>query len=182
MEIGLRWENYRKTLSEASRDDSADVSLIDSPCKAYKLDDYSVKVCRKLRGGVTLAGCDAFCESGGTFWFIEFKNQDAKDIDAEEIRKKAYDSISTVRMAVDQEITLDELCGRAVFLVVYRDEDPSAEDAIERAVAGLAGMYPIRWGLRKILGKLYREIHTIPAAAFCEKWIPVIWGEEIQQL
>ncbi|MBR3569830.1 MAG: hypothetical protein IKN96_03370 [Oscillibacter sp.] len=179
MDIRLRLQDYWKTLSDASYDSNAKASLIDSPHKAYKLDGVTAKVCQKLRGGMTLSGCDAYLKNNGVHWFIEFKNQEPKDIDPEDIRKKAYDSVSTVRMAVDQTITLDNLCQNAVFLVVYRDEEPATEDAIERKTAEFAGMRHIRWKLGQIEGKLYREVHTIPVTKFREEWIPRIWGGEI---
>ena len=177
MDIRLRLQDYWKSLSEASYDSNVKASLIDSPHKAYKLDGLTVQVCRRLRGGITLSGCDSYLEKNGVYWFIEFKNQEPADIDPEDIRKKAYDSVSTVRMAVDQAIPLDDLCQNSVFLVVYQDEEPKTEDAIEQENANFSEMEHIRWGLRKIEGKLYREVHTIPATEFQAKYIPQIWGE-----
>ena len=181
MDIRLRLQDYWKTLSDASYDTEAKASLIDSPLKAYKLDDLTVQVCRRLRGGIALSGCDAYLKSNDVYWFIEFKNREAVQIDPEDIRKKAYDSVSTVRMVVNQTITLDDLCQNAVFLVVYQDEEPKTEDAIEQKTAELAEMEHIRWGLGRIQGKLYREVHTIPKSEFCGKWIPRIWGDENAQ-
>lgn len=180
MEIALRLNDYLKTLSDASLDDKKEERLIESDFQAYKLDALTVQVCKKLRHGQTLSGCDAYWKSGGTHWFIEFKNQNAKGVydKRADIWKKAYDSISTVRMAIDQEITLDDLCQNAVFLVVYRDEKPQPEHfklLIEKGGAWGKVEEFIREGLRALEGKLYREVHTIPAAEFRQTWIPRIW-------
>ena len=174
---------YNRTLSEASKDDSHGVPLIEDDNRiACKLDDLTKRVCEELRDKQPTAGCDAYLETNGNYWFIEFKNEYADSINAKTVKqiwRKAYDSICTVRMAIDQTITLDDLCQNAIFLVVYRDEEPKTENGIERKTAELADEEHIRWGLRKIVGKLYCEVHTIPATEFRQKWIPRIWGAEI---
>ena len=181
MDIPLRLNDYLKTLSEASFDDDKKEILIESDFRAYKLDTLTVRVCRELRNGQTLSGCDAYLKANGIYWFIEFKNQYARAISQKTIQqiwRKAYDSISTVRMAIDQTIPLDELCQNAKFLVVFRDEEEKGLDAFKRKTAGLAKEeYPIYLELRKIEGKLYREVHTIPVTEFQDTWIPQIWGE-----
>ena len=178
MDIQLRLQDYWKSLSDCSRDDNAKAALIESPLlQAYKLDTIAKYVCKRLRGGMTLAGCDAYLEKNGKYYFIEFKNQDSAEVSAEDIRKKAYDSISTLRMAIDQKIQLDDLCENALFFVVFRDEQPPALLAAQKKTGELAEEEPILFGLRKIKGKLYKEIHTIPKADFCRDWIPKIWPE-----
>lgn len=180
MDIPLRLSDYLKTLSEASFDDDKNERLIESDFRAYKLDTLTVRVCRELRNGQTLSGCDAYWKANGIHWFIEFKNQYANSISqktVQQIWRKAYDSISTVRMAIDQTIPLDELCQHAKFLVVFRDEEQPGLDAFKQITSGYVKKeYPVYWGLRKIEGKLYREVHTIPKSVFCDKWIPRIWG------
>ena len=180
-------EAYNRTLFEASKDDDNKVPLIDDDKHiACKLDDLTRRVCEELRNGQTLCGCDAYLKANGIHWFIEFKNQYADSISQKKIQqiwRKAYDSISTVRMAIDQTITLDDLCQNAVLLVVFRDEEQPGLDAFKQITSGYVKKeYPVYWGLRKIEGKLYREVHTIPKSVFCDKWIPRIWGfQDIQQ-
>ena len=177
-------EAYNRTLSEASKDDDNEISLIDDHIHtAYKLDDLTKRVCEELRDSQRLAGCDAYLKTNGVHWFIEFKNQYAKTVSEKkkkQIWRKAYDSISTVRIAIDQTITLDDLCQNAEFFVVFRDEEEKGLDAFKQKSAEFDKKeYPVYWGLGKLVGKLYREVHTIPATEFCEKWIPRIWGGEI---
>ena len=179
MDTPWKSEDYLKTLSDASFDDNKNERLIESDCPAYKLDTLTVQVCQELQRGDALTGCDAYWESGGTHWFIEFKNQDASKIKKADICKKAYDSFSTVRMAVNPTITRDELCASSEFLVVYRDETPKGDVETARKFAEFAGLDNIRAGLRKIQGKLYRKVHTIPKSEFCGTWIPRIWGDNI---
>ena len=179
MDMPWKLEDYLKTLSDASFDDNKNERLIESDCPVYKLDTLTVQVCQELQRGDALTGCDAYWESGGTHWFIEFKNQDASKIKKADICKKAYDSFSTVRMAVNPTITRDKLCASSEFLVVYRDETPKGDVETARKFAEFAGLDNIRAGLRKIQGKLYREVHTIPKSEFCGTWIPRIWGGEI---
>ena len=186
MEIGkFRKRDYDNTpLSKLSWDKSNAVALIDDNAhKACNLDALTVRVCKALRAGQPSASCDAYLEKNGTYWFIEFKNQDSGNVDGNEIWRKAYDSVSTVRMAIDQTITLDDLCQDAVFLVVYQDDEPELKglDAIKQSTVDLAEEEEIApyWGLKKIEGKLYRKVCTIPATEFREKWIPRIWGGEI---
>lgn len=180
MNISLRLSDYLKTLSEASFDNAKAERLIESDFQAYKLDTLTVQVCRELRNGQTLSGCDAYLKSNGTYWFIEFKNQYADTINqktVQQIWRKAYDSVSTVGMAIEKTITLDDLCHNAAFLVVFRDEEEAGLDAIQKQVSNLSEDEPVYWGLRKIEGKLYREVHTIPATEFQQTWIPRIWGK-----
>ncbi|MBQ6207149.1 MAG: hypothetical protein IJK52_08705 [Oscillospiraceae bacterium] len=194
-------EAYKQTLSKLSENPNYDKgkgrSLIqDDTHYAYNLDGITKRVCEELRLHQRVASCDAYLppkkekkgklvgcsaylNANETHWFIEFRDEAAVDIDEQDIWKKAYDSVSTVRMAIDQTITLDDLCQNSDFLVVYQDEEPKTEDAVEKGTAGLAEMEHIRWGLRKIVGKLYRKVHTIPATEFRQKWIPRIWGGEI---
>lgn len=181
MDIPLKLNDYLKTLSEASFDNDKNESLIESDFRAYKLDTLTVRVCRELRNGQTLSGCDAYLKANGTHWFIEFKNQYANSISQntiQQIWRKAYDSVCTVRMAIEQTITLDDLCQNAKFLVVFRDEAQTGLDAFKDKTSGFAKKeYPVYWALRKIEGKLYREVHTIPATEFQATWIPRIWGQ-----
>lgn len=182
MDISLNLRDYLKTLSEASLDDKKEERLIESDFRAYKLDTLTVQVCKKLRHGQTLSGCDAYWKANGTHWFIEFKNQNAKGVydKRDDIWKKAYDSVCTVRMAIEQEITLDALCQNSVFLVVYQDEKQEPESLRrireQSRVWGKVREF-IRDGLRPLEGKLYREVHTIPATEFQATWIPRIWGK-----
>lgn len=178
-------EAYNRPLSEASKDDNNLVSLIDDDTHIVcKLDALTKQICKQLRYGQELSGCDAYLYAKETHWFIEFKDQDAKGVYGKraDLWKKAYDSVSTVRMAIDQTITLDNLCQNAILLVVYRDEKPEPEH-FKRLMekGGLWGKVQefIRDGLRPLEGKLYREVHTVPATEFLETWIPRIWGAEI---
>ena len=177
-------EAYNRTLSEASKDDANAIPLIDAAYIVCKLDALTDQVCKELRYGQELSGCDAYLQANGIHWFIEFKNQDVKGVYGKRVDlwKKAYDSISTVRMALDQEITLDKLCQNAILLVVYQDNKPESEHFKRlREKGALWGKITefIRDGLRPLEGKLYREVHTIPATEFRQKWIPRIWGGEI---
>lgn len=180
MEIDkFRKEDYEKPLSQASRDENKKLPLIDDDTHIVcKLDDLTKRICEELRDGQASAGCDAYLEANGTHWFIEFKYQKSKNVDRKQIWRKAYDSICTVRMAVNQTIPLDDLCQNAVFLVVFQDEEEKGLDAFKQKTAGYAKKeYPVYWELRKIEGKLYREVHTIPATEFQATWIPRIWGQ-----
>ncbi|MBQ6985567.1 MAG: hypothetical protein IJQ25_01105 [Oscillibacter sp.] len=180
-------EAYNRALSEASKDDDNGISLIDAPYIVCKLDALTKELCKQLRYGQQLSGCDAYLQANGIHWFIEFKNQDAKGVYGKRVDlwKKAYDSICTVRMVLDPEIPLDTLCQNAILLIVYRDEKPEPEHfklLVEKG--GVWGKVQefIRDGLRPLEGKLYREVHTIPKSVFCDQWIPQIWGfQDIQQ-
>ncbi|MBQ9492462.1 MAG: hypothetical protein IJR54_01840 [Oscillibacter sp.] len=179
MEISkFRKEDYNKPLSKASLDDNKKLPLIDDDTRAAcKLDDLTKRICEELRDAQPLAGCDAYLLANGTHWFMEFKYQKSKNVDRKQIWRKACDSISTVRMAIDQTITLDDLCRNAEFFVVFQDEEEKGLDAFKQKMAGYAKKeYPVYWELRKIEGKLYREVHTIPKSEFVATWIPRIWG------
>ena len=104
MENRVNLHDYLKSLSEASQDDNG-FSLIVSPCQAYKLDDFARKTYRKPGNNVPSA-CDAFWESKGKFWFIEFKNQKTGNVNKMDIWKKALNSIFIARMIINQKISL----------------------------------------------------------------------------
>ena len=173
--------NDRTPLSMLSWDKYHKVCLInDRKHKACNWDALTEKVCATLRGGQSASSCDAYLETNGVHYFIEFKNEPSKNVDRQEIWRKAYDSIATMRMAVNQAIALDDLCRNTILLVVFQDEEQKGLDAFKQKTAGFAKEeYPVYWELRSIAGKLYREVHTIPVTEFRETWIPRIWGGEI---
>lgn len=187
MNIPVKVQDYWVPLSEASRGDKGvdkGVSLVESPVRVYKLDDISEQVCDSLRLE-RLSGCDAFRsvfrETDGAYWFIEFKNSPSRNIKKKQIWKKAFDSVSMVRTAINQEITLDDLCQKAVFFVVYKDEDAEERSPLERIMRGtasLAGEEPVFWDLGGLKGILYRNIHTIPKSKFCKTWLPILEAQD----
>lgn len=171
----LRLNDHYKTLSEASWDKAHKVPFIDSGRPVYLLDSIARKVCEAWRNGNYLSSADAYVEKDGKYYFIEFKNQKADHIDKREVQKKAFDSISIMRTALNQEITLDQLCRNAVFIVVFRDTEGYEE--LENDLAQFAkATEPVLFGLEPLKNSLYADVHTIPKAEFVRRYLSEIWN------
>lgn len=182
MNIGIRLEDYKQPLEKLSYDDGNEkISLIEASGEAYNFDGITQYVCKKLRGGEKLTSCDALVVKDGLYYLVEFKNQAQTKIDKRGIWKKAYDSVSTVRMVLDQNIGLDDFARKATLLIVFQDEEISGFPHLKEKLFRLTKperTEPLLFDLSAAEGTLYREIHTICKQRFMEQWYPIIWGEE----
>lgn len=180
MEWSIKSRDYEKSITVLSYDHNAKESLVVCEKTAYNLDAIKNYSCEMLRGAQRLSSCDAYREVNGVHYFIEFKNQDQDKIDASSIKKKAFDSISIMRISLDPDITLEQLCDNSILLVVFKKNATTGLPEIRATLHKLANedeSEPILFGLEKIKGKLYSDIHTIDEEAFRRDWCPKIWKD-----
>lgn len=179
MDIGFQLKDYVQSLARVSFDgENENVSLIEETGDAYNFDSITKCVCKKVRGGNLLASCDALAIVDGAYYLIEFKNQLQSKIDRSDILKKAYDSVSTIRMIIDPSISLEDFVEKATLLVVFKNEEIPGFPHFKKKLHGLADRNetePILFGLANIKGKLYKDIHTICKQDFIDQWYPKIW-------
>jgi len=177
MDIGLRLQDQEQTLTDVSYDKVSAVSLIDSGKKIYNFDLTTKFVCKKLRNGNNLSSCDGLLLRDGNFVLIEFKHQKPTKIDKTEIIKKAYDSFTTIRMIIDQTISVDELRAKSVLFVVFEDEKGFPDFQKKLYQLAKPGEEPILFGLSCVKDTLYQRIYTLSISDFSKMWISALWGE-----
>lgn len=167
---------YLQPLSKVSLDDSKTVSLVDTDDILYNFDGIKKYLCKQLQRREEAASCDGLLERDGTYYFLEFKNQPSKKVDAAQLARKAFQSFHLFRLAFEQEMSVDESREHLVLLIIYQDsEDDVSFEKLRRKVHGLANMPerdPILFDLRRVHGKLYREIYTMPRSEFMADWYP----------
>lgn len=132
--------------------------------------------------------CDAYWEKNSKKYFIEFKNQAEGNISRENLWNKAYDSAAMV--LVNENITREELAQKAVLIIVYDNQrhipDASSYNPSEsmdkftqklKGFAKLTGVdqLPVKFGLDKFNGILYREVHTLGVEDFKKFFYPVLF-------
>lgn len=181
MDAGVILEDYLKPLTKVSYDsENEQIPLIDSSAKAYDLDAITKRICGVFRGGGLLSSCDALVKKNNHYFLIEFKNQEETKIKENDIRKKAYDSFSTLRMVFNQNAGLDDLCTRTTLLVVYKDENLPGYTSLKEKMFELAkakGDEPLNFNLSDFKGKMYSDIHTICKSKFMSQWYSRIWTD-----
>lgn len=172
-------QEYWRPLREVSMDDAKAVSLVDTDDMLYNFDSIKKALCKQLQRREAAASCDGLLERDGTYYLLEFKNQPSKNVDAGQLARKAFQSFHLFRLAFEQEMSVDESRDHLVLLVVYQDsEDDVSFEKFRRKVHGLANMPerdPILFDLRRVYGKLYREIHTMPRSKFMTDWYPMLF-------
>ena len=190
MRIIEDYNRYLCKISELSWDKQMKVSLIEDDEKQhrmYNFDGIKKTICKKIRGEKNFS-CDAYWEKNSKKYFIEFKNQAEGNISRENLWNKAYDSAAMV--LVNENITREELAQKAVLIIVYDNQrhipDASSYNPSEsmdkftqklKGFAKLTGVdqLPVKFGLDKFNGILYREVHTLGVEDFKKFFYPVLF-------
>lgn len=184
------YSTYLCSISELSWDKDRGISFIQDDEKShrmYNFDGIKKTICKKIRGEKNFS-CDAYWEKNSKKYFIEFKNQAEGNISRENLWNKAYDSAAMV--LVNENITREELAQKAVLIIVYDNQrhipDASSYNPSEsmdkftqklKGFAKLTGVdqLPVKFGLDKFNGILYREVHTLGVEDFKKFFYPVLF-------
>ncbi len=184
------YSTYLCSISELSWDKDRGISFIQDDEKShrmYNFDGIKKTICKKIRGEKNFS-CDAYWEKNSKKYFIEFKNQAEGNISRENLWNKAYDSAAMV--LVNENITREELAQKAVLIIVYDNQrhipdassyNPSESmDKFTRKLKGFAKLtgvdqLPVKFGLDKFNGILYREVHTLGVEDFKKYFYPVLF-------
>lgn len=192
MRIIEDYNRYLCKISELSWDKQMKVSLIEDDEKQYRMynfDGMKKTLCRKFRGEQNFS-CDAYWEKNDMRYLIEFKNQSEGNIKREHLWNKAYDSFAL--LLVNENITREELAKNTILIVVYDNQknisnsssyNPSKSfDKITETLKGYAKLtgvnkLPVKFGLDKYRGDLYREVHTLEVNDFKKYYYPILFSE-----
>lgn len=171
MEFLPNIESYLQPLSRVSLDDAKQCSLIDTSDLVYNFDGIAKYLCKELQRREIVASCDALLRRDEQYYFLEFKNQPQVNINPAQLAKKAFQSFQLFRLAIEQEMSVEEARDHLALFVIYEDEKSSFSDFRGKMhqLAKVPGD-PILFDLRKVRGKLYQEIYTLPKSEFMDSW------------
>ncbi len=134
---------------------------------------------KNLYGKKALSSCDALFCKNDKYYFIEFKNQVEKNIDSNDVRAKAFSSLLIANFVLCPQCSISELSNQSELFVVFKDsKEPNYLNKLAselKILANLSGE-PLFFNLREYVDKgIYKEIHTIPASVFNEKYSDYIF-------
>lgn len=169
-------EDYSQPLNRVSLDDAKKCALIDTNDLVYNFDGIAKYLCKELQRGETVASCDAMLRRGEQYYFLGFKNQPEKNIDPVQLAGKAFQSFQLFRLAIKQEMSVEKARDHLTLFIIYADEKSSFSDLRNKMhqLSKLPGK-PILFDLRKVHGKLYQEIYTLPKSEFMDVWYPKLF-------
>ena len=166
-------KDFETTLGKTSYSEDKKTNLLDSEVKAYDFD----KLCgslKGLRGNCPLSSCDALVEKDDSVYLVEFKNQPNKNINNDEIQKKAFDSVAQLLVTWERDISQQALSKKLVLFVVYHNatNDEPFEKIRNKTLSFTKSdqTEPILFGINNDLTNLYKEVHTIDISDFLEKY------------
>ena len=171
---------YLTPLRKASMDKENRAPLIDTDDLVYNFDGITKQLCKKLQRKETLASCDALLKRDEQYYFLEFKNQPQVNIDLPQMAKKAFQSFQLFRLAIEQDMSVEQARDHLTLFVIYADKD--GEDSFSGIrekickFSKLPGEPPILFDLRRVHGKLYQEIYTLPKSEFMTLWYPSLFS------
>ena len=172
-------EDYLQPLRMVSLDKAKGVSLIDADDLVYNFDGIAKHLYEELQRKEPVASCDALLNNGEQYYFFEFKNQTQKKVERSQMAKKAFQSFNLFRLAIEQELSVDETRDHSTLFVIYADEGGTESFQSFRdkmcKLAKMPGDESILFDLRAIEGKLYRKIHTVSASDFMMNWYGILF-------
>lgn len=152
----------------ASRDKVFDIGFPDRLplVSAFDLDAFAKGAMKQYTGNV-LPSCDAVIKhEKGLFYFIEFKNQPAANVDANKILGKVFGSLLMMNMTAAQNITLRELMKRTIAVVLFPEQDYSTMLGYALAHSAIPGR-PILWGLGTLVdAEMLADAYTMTDKEF----------------
>lgn len=185
------YNSFLCSLKQASRDKGKNEILVDDEEQDHKVinfDGVKKNICKLYRGESSYS-CDAYLKRNDIRYLIEFKNQSEGNVDVTKIRNKAFDSLALLMM--NEDLCRSELAENTVLIIVYNTKgytpdkssyQPSpSSDKFARKLKELAGkkgqeVYPVKFGLDKYIGELYRNVYTIDVEVFKKEFIPILFG------
>lgn len=172
-------------LSKDKQSSSPNQALIDDETKLLNFDGITKYICHHIRGGVLNHSCDAYFELEDVNYFIEFKNQKEGNIDCNNLKCKAYDSMCNALVFKEQS-NLSKMRESSVLIVVYNKAKDEPEknyisslsfDEIAKKLSLLSGNIgidgdQIKFGLKRFEGELYEKVYTLDVSDFKNYILP----------
>lgn len=173
-----QWNTTLKAAA-SSNDTTIPLPLKNSEKLVVNLDSISSSYIKNLYGKKALSSCDALFCKNDKYYFIEFKNQVEKNIDSNDVRAKAFSSLLIANFVLCPQCSISELSNQSDLFVVFKDsKEPNYLNKLAselKILANLSGE-PLFFNLREYVDKgIYKEIHTIPASVFNEKYSDYIF-------
>ena len=164
--------HWKATLQETAFSQDAKLPL---PLKHGKetvlnLDKVASSYIKNLYGDKVLASCDALFCKNGKYYFIEFKNQDEKNVSSNDVRAKTFSSILIANLLLCPQCSISDLSSNSELFVVFKDSDePNYINKLAyklNLLSNLSGE-PLFFKLRPYIDNgMYKDIHTIPVSVF----------------
>lgn len=181
-EIDVAWkQSFSKTAYTEDKSPEEQLQLKNGDKIVFALDKIAQGYIRGMYGDKILASSDAFMQNSEELYFIEFKNQQQKNVDKKDVQAKALGNLMAVQLAFFPDKSIVELAEKAHFFVVFRDFSEKEKEYFEKLkerVGGYAQEEIICFGLRQYLERgLYRELHTIEVSKFNEIYSDSIFRE-----
>lgn len=188
-------DNYNQclgTLSQVSKDKANNVSMIEDISIEHRLinfDGIKKKICKGYRGEA-LASCDGMIIHNGIRYLIEFKNQSEDNIDKAKIKNKAFDSLTLI--ALNENITREQIAQDTVFIIVYNNEEyvegPASycpSEAIDNFTKKLKKwskkkgleQYPRKFDTSIYVNKFYKQVYTIDVSVFKREFMKLLFDK-----
>jgi len=188
MEISLQLR--KGTLHEASKDDNGSYLLDEGEKEVYLFDTISEDVAAILRKGKKCKSVDAVVVKPNKekVFFIEFKNTRHAHMPKNELFYKAHDSVCTYLLAMESNISLEQLKEKAYYIVVYNDEvnvvdSEKSSASLEKLKNNLrviskkeSPLDRVQWELDQYEGKLFKKVYTVDKSDFIRLLKPMIWN------
>ena len=169
------YDAYYKTLPEVA--ESSDKRLISRFCSG--LDSVSVFALYKLKGilkkdrGCLYKSCDAlYAGSDGRYYYIEFKDQPAGNVDRDVLRTKAMDSLVIAGLTFASDQKLVDMMKRSVLIVVYDNPDDKILELLSKFAEEKGGQKDrygeqVLWGLDSLQERsFFDEVHSWSEGSF----------------
>ena len=189
----MEYNRFICPLKALSKDDSNNICLIDDETeehRMYNFDAITKKINLKYRGERAFS-CDAYYKDKiGKRYLIEFKNQQEGNIDRKEIRNKIYDSISTI--LINENEQLSNLSRKLTVILVYNNSAKYSKnsfsyktsEAVERFKEKLAGYGNIAdmqkrrevFNLEEYRGVFCVDAYAVDKNSFEENVLPEIFS------
>lgn len=134
---------------------------------AYDCDAFA-KGALKRYSGKRLPSADALLQGkDGRWYFIEFKNQPAKNIEGEKVKSKAVGSVTIAALTVGQSLAMREVMAKTVYVVVFPTQDYSTQIGYWLAKQANGGARATLWGLDELVsGQMLSDAYTLTDQEF----------------
>jgi len=169
-------EKCKKTLEECSRSDSGEPVTLKKN-KVYKFDDISQLEANKYRCKKKMCSADAlYIKNDGSVFLFEFKNTRKGHVPWNSVRMKAHDSLITMQVVFDTEISLAEWASKTTYFLIYNNEkvkqkendSPHFEKFKQtlRKMADEKSEFPVLGKLEIYENVFYKKVYTIDVKDF----------------
>ena len=191
MGITLNLENYKSTFTQTSKPDYGHEFIVNDTIEVYNFDKIKDAILQQVGLNNECRSCDTLVMIDNKNIIIEFKKttyskllQIETNIDPKCLKRKLLDSKNLLYILHESSLLKYE---KDVVYVVYEDGERTVQTALKadevelypihisrrfsRLISNDKNKEPIDFGLEKMQGTLYDEVHTYSKLEFMEKFI-----------